>query len=163
MTKDNKNTDQDLDNPLLERIEELEAQLLKSIEKAEAAEDKKSRALADLANFQRREAENRAKWSEMAISDFLKKSLPSFLELYLGSEHSEDENFHQVVNKFFENLAKNGLEKISPAAGDLIDPNFHEVLMIAEGTPGTVVQVLEPGWKFNETVIQPAKISGASE
>lgn len=163
MTDENKNNNQELNNPLLERIEELEAQLLESIEKAESAEDKKSRALADLANFQRRESENRGKWSEMAISDFLKKSLPSFLELYLGSEHSDDENFHQVVNKFFENLAKNGLEKISPAAGDSIDPYLHEVLMIAEGSPGTVVKVLEPGWKFNTTVIQPAKISGASE
>lgn len=163
MSDKNKNNDQNLNNPLLDKIEELEKDLLTATEKAEEAEDKKSRALADLSNFQRREAENRAKWSEMAVSDFLKKSLPSFLELYLGSEHSKDENFHQVVNKFFENLAKNGLEKISPQTGETIDPYLHEVLMIAEGEPGKVVQVLEPGWKFRETVIQPAKISGASE
>lgn len=157
--KDKKNQD----NPLLNKIEELEGELLKTVEDLEEAENKKSRALADLANFQRRETENRGKWSELAISDFLKQSLPSFLELYLGSEHSDDENFHQVVNKFFENLAKNGLEKISPQTGETIDPYLHEVLMIAEGEPGKVVQVLEPGWKFRETVIQPAKISGASE
>ena len=159
----NSNDGETFDNKVLSRIEELEAELLSITEKAESVENQKSRALADLANFQRREAENRMKWSEMAISDFLKKSLPSFLELYLGSEHSEDENFHQVVNKFFESLAKNGLEKISPATGDSIDPYMHEVLMIAEGEPGKVVKVLEPGWKFNTTVIQPAKISGASE
>jgi molecular chaperone GrpE (heat shock protein) len=169
MTKDNRkqvsndDKEKNFDNPLLQRVEELESQLLSTTERAEQAEAQMSRALADLANFQRRETENRGKWSEMAISDFLKKSLPSFLELYLGSEHSEDENFHQVVNKFFENLAKNGLEKISPVAGDSIDPDLHEVLMVAEGEPGKVVKVLEPGWKFNDTVIQPAKISGASE
>jgi molecular chaperone GrpE (heat shock protein) len=167
MTDDKQQADniaeKNIDNPFLSRIEELESELLSATEKLELAENQKSRALADLANFQRRETENRGKWSEMAISDFLKKSLPSFLELYLGLEHSEDENFHQVVNKFFENLAKNGLEKISPAAGDSIDPYLHEVLMIAEGEPGKVVKVLEPGWKFNSTVIQPAKISGASE
>jgi molecular chaperone GrpE len=159
MSKDDKNTD----NPLLDKIEELEKKLLKSIESQEKAEDQKSRALADLENFRRRETENRMKWSEMAISDFLKQSLPSFLELSLGSEHSDDENFHQVVNKFFQNLAKNGLEKINPKNEDTIDPNLHEVLMIAEGKPGTVVKVLEPGWKFHETVIQPAKISAAQE
>ena len=161
--KNNKQLKNKSETPLLKKVEELEEKLLEALEKIEKAESQKARALADLANFQRREKENRGKWSELAVSDFLKKSLPSFLELYLGSEHSDDENFRQVVNKFFENLAKNGLEKISPAAGDSIDPYLHEVLMIAEGEPGTVVQVLEPGWKFKKIVIQPAKISGAQE
>lgn len=158
-----KMTKKDETNPLLDKITELEAQLLESVENLEKAENQKSRALADLENFRRRENENRMKWSDMAISDFLKQALPSFLELSLGAEHSDDENFHQVVDKFFQNLAKNGLEKVSPIAGENIDPDLHEVLMVAEGNPGTVVQVLEPGWKFRETVIQPAKISAAQE
>ncbi len=161
--KGKKNNSDNLENPLLKKVEKLEQELLEMSEKLEQAEAQRTRALADLANFQRRETENRAKWSDMAVSDFLKKSLPVFLELSLGAEHSEDESFHKVVQKFFENLAKNGLEKISPKAGETIDPYLHEVLMIAEGEPGKVVQVLEPGWKYKETVIQPAKISGASE
>ncbi len=148
---------------LTKKIEDLENELLEATQKLEQAESKMTRALADLANFQRREKENRSKWSEMAVADFLKKLLPVFLELYLGVEHSKDENFQRVVKKFFENLAKNGLEKIAPQKGEAIDPYLHEVLMLAEGEPGKVVQVLEPGWKFNNTVIQPAKISGAQE
>ncbi len=157
------NKDKKINNPLLKRVEELEQELLQATEKAEAAENKATRALADLANFQRRESENRLKWSNLAISDFLKKVLPTFLELSLASEHSDDKNFQQVIDNFFKNLAKNGLEKISPQTGDQINPEFHEVLMVAEGKPGTVVQVLEPGWKFQDIVIKPAKISGATE
>ncbi len=52
-----------------------------------------------------------------------------------------------------------GIEKIAPVAGEILDPDQHEVLMVAEGKAGTIVQVLEPGWKYLGKVLVAAKVS----
>ncbi len=148
--------------PLLEKIEELENQLLEVQKKLEDAEKAKLRALADLQNFQRRQSEEKAQWHTSSVVSFVKPFLPRFLELQIGIDHSKDKDAQKVVAKFFEGLQSQGLEKIVPKKGDKIDPHFHEVLMQAEGKPGTVVEVLEPGWKFGDSVIAPAKVSGAA-
>ena len=135
-------------------LQQLQAQL-------DEAESAKLRALADLQNFQRREAENKKNWVQFGVADFLKKLLPRFLELKLGAEHSEDKDMQKAVENFFAELQKSGLEVIQPEAGTPIDPDFHEVLMAEKGTSGTVVRTLDPGWKFGDTVIAPAKVSAA--
>lgn len=155
-----KKTDAKL-NPLQEKVLELESALETAQAEAEEAKAASLRALADLENFRRRQSGEQAKWSEQAVTDFLRKVLPSFLELSLGASHSEDEGMQQVVEKFFDNLRQQGLTDINPAAGEAIDPEQHEVLMVEEGQAGTVVRCLEIGWAFNQTVIQPAKVSGA--
>lgn len=146
---------------LATRVEALEAALEAAESQAEEAKAASLRALADLENFRRRQGQEQAKWSSLAVSDFLKSVLPSFLELSLGASHSSDEAVVQVVEKFFDSLRKQGLNPISPKAGDPIDPQAHEVLMAEEGKAGTVVRCLEIGWQFNDSVIQPAKVSGA--
>jgi len=144
-----------------EQIESLESQISQLQEQLESADSQKMRALADLENYRRRESEQKAQWSKIVVSDFLKKVIPSFLELSLGVEHSEDKAIKKVVEKFFSTLNKEGLSKIEPQSGEKIDPQFHEVLMAEEGDAGTVVKVLEPGWQYENIVILPAKISGA--
>lgn len=148
-------------NPLEAKIIELETALDAAETKAEAAQSASLRALADLENYRRRLSGEQAKWSDQAVISFLRKTLPSFLELSLGAAHSKDEAVQQVVEKFFEHLRTQGLNDISPQTGEPIDPEKHEVLMVEEGDAGTVVRCLEIGWEFNETVIQPAKVSGA--
>jgi|GEM_PF-1092543 len=149
-------------NPLEQRIVELEAELESSQAAAEEAKAASLRALADLENFRRRQAGQQAQWSSQAVSTFLRTVLPSFLELSLGASHSKDETMQQVVEKFFDSLRKQGLTHISPKTGEAINPELHEVLMAEEGESGTVVRCLEIGWQFNDQVIQPAKISGAT-
>lgn len=148
-------------SPLEAKIEELEAALEAAQIQAEEAKASSLRSLADLENFRRRQVGQQGQWSGQAVSAFLRTVLPSFLELSLGASHSTDETMQQVVEKFFETLRKQGLNDISPQAGEAIDPAKHEVLMVEAGAPGTVVRCLEIGWQFNETVIQPAKVSGA--
>lgn len=148
-------------NLLETRIIELEAELEASKTKFETAQAASLRAMADLENYRRRLSGEQAKWSDQAVISFLRKTLPSFLELSLGASHSKDEAVQQVVGKFFEHLRVQGLNDISPEAGEPIDPERHEVLMVEEGQGGSVVRCLEIGWEFNETVIQPAKVSGA--
>ncbi len=146
-----------------ENIENLETQISDLQTQLEEAQNQKMRALADLENYRRREDAQKAQWSKIVVSDFLKKSIASFLELSLGVSHSKDEAVKKVVEKFFSNLEKEGLSKIEPTKGEPIDPQFHEVLMAEEGEPGTVVNILEPGWKYQDVVMMPAKISGAQQ
>ena len=152
-TPENIETNNNL-SPLEEKVTELETQLAD-------AEGSKMRALADLENFRRRESESRANWSAEAIANWVKQIIPSLQELMLGAEHTSDADVKAVISKFVNNLEKLGLEKINPEPGTPADHDLHEVLMTAEGEPGTVVQVLEPGWKVGPKVIIPAKISGA--
>lgn len=138
-----------------EKIEELERALQQQKEIA-------IRALADLENFRRRESENKKNWGSMAVADFLRKFLPSFLEVHLASAHSTDEDMKKVVEKFFTALTGAGLQKIDPQAGEMVDPDFHEVLMVAEGEAGKIVQTFEPGWRFGDIVLVAAKVSAAN-
>jgi molecular chaperone GrpE len=127
------------------------------------AEELKIRALADLENFRRRESENKKNWSNLAIAEFCRSQLKTFLELQMGVQHSTDEDVKKVVTKFFSNLSTSGLNMIEPKPGETIDPDKHEVLMAESGdNPGTIVQVLEPGWQFQETILAPAKVSAVS-
>jgi len=148
-------------NPQLQKITELEEQLELLQTDLELANSSKLRALADLENFQRREAENKKNWVSFGVAEFLKQVLPKFLELKLGAEHSKDEDLKKVIDNFFTELEKKGLRKITPQNSDPLDPEEHEVLTTAEGKPGTVVKTLEPGWKFNELILAPAKVSAA--
>jgi molecular chaperone GrpE len=152
-----KNSDTENNTPL----EVLQQEIVKLKEQLQEAERAKLRALADLENFRRRESESRTNWSRTAVADWVQSFLPSLQELLLGAEHTSDTDIQKVIEKFMGKLGEQGLSKITPTVGDEINTDEHAVLMTAEGEPGTVVQVLEPGWKLGDNVILPAKISGA--
>lgn len=160
MTKNQKDSEL---NPLEQKIIALEAELLATQALAEEEKNKGLRALADLQNQQRREQENRANWGNMAVSDFWRKNTKSLLELQLAASHTEDAAVKNVIEKYLQALGEMGLSMIAPEAGERLDTDLHDVLMAAEGKPGTIVQVLEPGWRYKETTLVPAKVSAASE
>ena len=132
-------------------------------QKLQEAENSKLRALADLENYKRRENENKKNWSNYAVAEFLKTVLPSLLEFELFAQNSSDENASKSVQKLFDQLQKSGLEKISPQKNEEINPDFHAVLLAEQGKEGKVVQTLEAGWKFQDIVLKPAKVSGGKE
>lgn len=144
---------------LEEKVKDLETQVLELTKKYEDSEDSKKRALADLQNYQRRESENKKNWTSVAVAEFLKMFFPNLLELSLGAKHTKNQDFKRVVDKFFENLEKQGVTRIIPQKGDLVNPDIHDVVMAEEGESGKVVQVFEPGWQLGDRVIVPAKVS----
>jgi molecular chaperone GrpE len=59
-----------------------------------------------------------------------------------------------------ETLTRNGIEAVDPK-GEKFDPNLHEALstLPAEGTePGTVVEVMQKGYRFEDQLIRPARV-----
>ncbi len=58
-------------------------------------------------------------------------------------------------------LQRHQVARIDPL-GEAFDPNLHEAMMEipdAEKAPGTVVQVLEVGWKLHDRLIRPARVA----
>ncbi len=138
-------------------------QIIENLElKLEQAESAKMRALADLENYRRRSTEEKQSWTNFAVSNFLRQFLPKFGELQLGSEHTTDQDIKKVINDFFLNLKKMKIEQIETKPGEEIDTEKHEVLMNEKGDPGKVVRILESGWQYQDKIITPVKVSGAS-
>jgi len=77
---------------------------------------------------------------------------------------SEDGLAHGVLLVFRslrEGLKRNGIEAVDPNKGEKFDPNQHEALstVAVEGAEsGTVVEVLQKGYKLDEQLIRPARV-----
>ena len=59
-------------------------------------------------------------------------------------------------------LKKRGLAKIELKPGDPFDPNVAEALTEVESAgqpPGTVVEVVEPGYRLHEKILRPARVT----
>jgi molecular chaperone GrpE len=59
-----------------------------------------------------------------------------------------------------ETLTRNGIEAVDPK-GEKFDPNMHEALstLPAESTePGTVVEVMQKGYRLGDQLIRPARV-----
>lgn len=60
-------------------------------------------------------------------------------------------------------LQKHGVQKLEPL-GEPLDPNLHEAMFEVptdQAAPGSVVQVLEAGWKQHDRLIRPARVGVA--
>lgn len=69
-----------------------------------------------------------------------------------------------TIDEIAKALAVAGVSKISPAPGDVFDPNIHEALMHmpAEGVEsGHVAATLMPGYLVGEVPVRPAQVSVA--
>lgn len=65
-----------------------------------------------------------------------------------------------VLNGMRETLRRQGIEVVDPK-GEKFDPNRHEALstVAVEGTePGTVVEVLQKGYRFGDQLVRPARV-----
>jgi molecular chaperone GrpE len=151
-----------------DRATELEGKLAAAEKEKKDNWDRYLRAAADLENLrkrQKREAED-AKFE--AKGKVLKEMLPVVDNLERAIEHaaqsSEEKNpivegVQLVLRQFvtaFERLDVTGVE----AMGQPFDPNLHEAIsqQESEQPPGTVVQVLQRGYKSGDRLLRPALV-----
>lgn len=60
-------------------------------------------------------------------------------------------------------LQRHQVSRVDPL-GEPLDPNLHEAMFEVPDpakAPGTVVQVLEPGWRLHDRLIRPARVAVA--
>ena len=124
------------------------------------------RTQADFENYRKRTAKDVAAAGTRAKLGLVRDLLPVVdnLERALASaEESEQHLAHGVRlvhSELVAVLQRNGVEPFDPS-GEPFDPEVHEALSTqpADGAdPGTVVGVMEKGYKLNGTVLRPARV-----
>jgi molecular chaperone GrpE len=133
--------------------------------------DLAKRTQADFENFRKRSAKDLQVAGARARVGLIREILPVVdnLERALGVAPKGDgdafvEGVRLVYRELEGALARAGVEAIEPK-GDAFDPNVHEALSVRpqEGAEsGTVVDVVEKGYRTANTVVRPARVVVAS-
>jgi len=66
-----------------------------------------------------------------------------------------------TMKMFCSSLEKSGVSPVDPQKGDKFNPDLHEAVTMQEvddAESGTVVVILQKGYKLNGRLIRPAKV-----
>ena len=122
------------------------------------------RVQAEYANYRKRVDRDRASTTEFAFTAVLMELLPVLDDLDRAGEHGElTGGFKAVADRINAIVEKLGLTKFSEAPV-AFNPEIHEALMhetSKDVTQPTAIKILQPGYKFKERVIRPARVAVA--
>ena len=120
------------------------------------------RLQAEYANYRKRVERDRALASELAVGSVLGELLSILDDIDRASEHGELQGgFKSVADQLTSLTTKLGLEKFG-TEGEEFDPQIHEALMhetSADVAVATASKILQPGYKFKERVLRPARVA----
>ena len=158
------------DRPAEARVAALEAELAEQ-------KDRLLRALAETENARRRTERERAEAAKYAMSGFardllsaadnLRRALDSLPEAMARDELTRN-LLAGVAATELELLAafeRHGIRRIDPS-GEPFDHNFHQAIYEVERTaepPGTVIEVLQPGYLLHDRLLRPAMVGVAKK
>jgi len=149
---------------LEERIEELEQQVAEY-------EDRYLRAAAELRNYRKRVADQRAQQLQFAYEQLVTALLPvlDHMELALQSPHSEDQSPQEILSgvqmicrQLQEVLGQFGVKRVE-AVGEQFDSGIHEAIerRTVEDeavASGEIIEEFRPGYKIHDRVVRPAQV-----
>src|SRR5438105_6401904 len=128
------------------------------------------RTQADFENYRKRVARESAAAQERGIVRLAEELLPALdnLDRALdddaakrnGGDDALLTGVRLVRSELHAALARMGIECFSPQ-GDAFDPTEHEAMAqkpVGEAQSGTVVEVVQPGYRLGETIIRPARV-----
>ena len=133
-----------------------EVALLK--QKIEELENQVKRIFADYQNLEKRVAQEKGEWLIKANKDLILRFLPAIDFLLLSSKHIKDEGLKLSIQKFFDILKEEGVEKIE-AVGKEFDPNLMEGIQTVAGDENKVIEELRIGYKMGDEVLRPAEVT----
>ncbi|WP_055492143.1 nucleotide exchange factor GrpE [Streptomyces sp. TP-A0356] len=122
------------------------------------------RLQAEYQNYRRRVERDRITVKEIAIANLLTELLPVLDDIGRAREHGELVGGFKSVAESLETVAaKMGLQQFGKE-GEPFDPTIHEALMHSyapDVTETTCVAILQPGYRFGERTIRPARVAVA--
>lgn len=130
-------------------------------QKIEELENQVKRIFADYQNLEKRATQERREWLIKANKDLILRLLPALDFLLLSSKHIEDEGLKLSIQKFFDILNQEGVEKIE-AIGKEFDPNLMEGIKIVAGDENKVIEELRSGFKMGDQVLRPVQVTVGS-
>ncbi len=132
-----------------------------SVDPVAALTEDLQRLQAEYANYRKRVERDRALSAEVAISIVLLEFLAILDDLDRAAAHNElSGGFKAVADQVIATTSKLGLEKFGDAPS-AFDPNIHDALMhetSAEVSETTVSKILQPGYKYKERILRPARV-----
>ena len=123
------------------------------------------RTQADFENYRKRAAKEAAAAGSRAKAGLVRELLPVLDNLERALDHADEgesllEGVRLVHSDLVGVLQRSGVEAFDPS-GEPFDPTLHEALSTrpVEGThPGMVVDVVEKGYRLNDTILRPARV-----
>ena len=148
----------------------------------EDSEDAKLRALAETENIRRRmdkEKQDNARYGTVPLAKDLLSVLDNFERALLASpkETKNKNDLEKNYNSLYEGVSltlkeiisifnRNGIEIINPEKGETFDHNIHQAMLEVvtdEFKPGSVCEVLQPGYKIYDRLLRPAMVGVSKE
>jgi molecular chaperone GrpE len=159
---------------LVERLTALEAEAIAATERADVAEAKRDEYLDDLRrlaaefdNYKKRQARLGEQMQATANERLVRDLLPVLDDLERALEAFADhspaavqEGVALVHRSLRTTLEKEGLTEIDPEGG-VFDPHEHEALALqpaAHVEEGTVLEVVQRGFRLGDRVVRPARV-----
>lgn len=135
-----------------------------------AIKDSYIRLNADFENFKRRVQKDQINWVSAGQAKILLDMLPVVddfdraLAEHEKEGHSEQldswlQGFELIRKSLYKFLESNGVKKIEQV--QTFDPELHEAVTqieVAGKNSGEIVDVIQQGFMFNDTVLRPAKV-----
>ena len=127
--------------------------------------DALQRLKAEFENYKKRVSRDQADFVTRATEHLVKQLLPVLDDLEraleAAAEHEEaklEEGVRLVYRALADALAKEGLVEVETEGA--FDPHMQEALLAqpSEAEEGTVIQVLQKGYKLGDRVLRPARV-----
>ena len=157
---------------LAARVEELEGELHGALRKLDEVEAERQTFLGDLQrvaaefdNFRKRSVRDREALVARATEQLVRELLPVLDDLERALEHGERHEGDKLVEgvalvhrQLEATLRKEGLTEID--ATGAFDPHVHEALLSqpSEEDEGTILQVVQKGYRLGDVVVRPARV-----
>ncbi len=161
MTSESENTaPESSDKELSDAVDEALAEV--EVDEVAVLTSDLQRIQAEYSNYRKRVDRDRITANEITTAIVLSEFLPVLDDISRAEEHGElTGGFKAVADQLQAITTKLGLAKFSDVDVPF-DPNIHEALMHSTSpdvTETSVTQVLQPGFKFKDRVIRPARVA----
>ena len=157
-------TDQVVDEttPVEEVIEVVEAAPVQETDPVTALTADLQRLQAEYANYRKRVERDRAVAHELAIGSVLTELLATLDDIDRAADHNElTGGFKAVADQISAITNRFGLEKYG-TEGEEFDPQIHEALLhdtSVDVKVSTASKILQPGYKYKERILRPARVA----
>lgn len=167
------------DHESIDDADLLDGELVELRQENAALKDRILRAMAETENLRKRAEREKAEATLYAATNFARDllsvgdSLSKALEMMPDETRSKaDDATRNLIDgieltrrELLNSFQKHGIVELNPE-GEKFDPNFHQAMFEVPGSGkpnGTVVQVVQTGYKIGERLLRPALVGVAKD